>query len=340
MAEQAVKEEKVLNGSERSAILLMTLGEQDAATLLKHLNPKEVQRIGEAMASIGPISRKMVNDVLEAFLDAAGVHTSLGVGSEDYLRSILTEALGGDKAAGLIDRILLGRSSKGLETLKWMDPRAIAEVIRLEHPQIIAIVLSHLESDQAANVLSALPDKMRPDILMRIATLDGIQPSALHELDDILEQQFSGQSDNIKSSTIGGVKTAADLLNFLDTAIEGELIEYVKETDAELAEKIEDLMFVFANLGEIDDRSMQTLLREVESETLITALKGADEQVKEKVFRNMSKRAGEMLRDDLEAKGPVRLSDVEGAQKEILAIARRLSESGEISLGGAGEEYV
>jgi flagellar motor switch protein FliG len=221
-----------------------------------------------------------------------------------------------------------------------MEPRAIAEIIRLEHPQIIAIVLSYLDSDQAAEVLSQLPDAMRPDILMRIASLDGIQPSALQELDEILEKQFESTGSNIKSSSVGGTKTAANILNFMDTAVENKIMEQVKSNDADMGQAIEDLMFVFDNLIDLDDRSIQALLREVSSDSLIVALKGAEDALKEKIFKNMSKRAAEMLRDDLEARGPVRLSDVEAAQKEILAIARRMAEAGDISLGGGGDEFV
>lgn len=329
-----------LGGSERAAILMMALGEDVATAIMKHMGPKEVQRIGEAMATTTNVSRDQVEDVVSNFAETFGSQTAIGVGAEDYLRKILVNSLGEDKAAGLIDRILLGRSSKGLEALKWMEARSIAEVVRLEHPQIIAIVLSYLDADQAAEVLSLLPEAMRPDILMRIASLDGIQPSALQELDEILEKQFSGSSGNLKSSSVGGTKTAANILNFVESSLEGAIIDKIKEADTELGQKIEDLMFVFDNLAEVDDRSIQALLREVSSDTLIIALKGSDDAVKEKVLKNMSKRAAEMLRDDLEARGPVRLSEVESAQKEILSIARRMAESGDISLGGGGDEFV
>jgi len=216
----------------------------------------------------------------------------------------------------------------------------VAEVIRLEHPQIIAIVLSYLDGDQAAQVLSLLPERRRIDILMRIASLDGIHPNALKELDDILEKQFSGNT-NVKSSSVGGTRTAANILNLMDASQGNPIMDAIKESDPDLGQKIEDLMFVFDNLAEVDDRGIQALLREVSSDSLILALKGADEAVREKVFKNMSKRAAEMLREDLDAKGPVRLSEVEAAQKEILAIARRMAETGEIALGGqGGEEYV
>ena len=330
-----------LAGPERAAVLLLTLGEEAAAEIMKHMSPKEVQKVGEAMAALNHVPKDTVGEVLETFCDALDEETSLGVGNEEYLRRVLVNALGQDKAGSLIDRILMGRHSKGLEALKWMEPRAVAEIIRLEHPQIIAIVLSYLDPDQAAEVLAALPERMRPDIVMRIASLDGIQPSAIHELDEILEKQFSGGTSNVRSSSVGGVKTAANILNFMDSALEAQIMDQIRENDAEMGQEIQDFMFVFDNLVDVDDRGIQALLREVSSETLIVALKGADEAVKEKIFKNMSKRASEMLRDDLEAKGPVKVSEVEAAQKEILAIARRMAESGEISLGGkGGDEYI
>jgi flagellar motor switch protein FliG len=329
-----------LSGPEQAAVLLMSLGEAAAAEIMKHLGPKEVQKVGEAMATIGNVTKGQVNNVVSDFAETLGTHTALGTGNEDYLRNVLTNALGTEKAGQLIDRILIGRSSKGLEALKWMEPRAVAEIIRFEHPQIIAIVLSYLDSDQAAAILELLAENLQYDVLMRIASLDGIQPSALQELDEILEKQFEGTGSSIKSSSVGGTKTAANILNFMDTALEAKIMDKVKEMDGDMGQAIEDLMFVFDNLIDLDDRSIQALLREISSDSLILALKGADENLKEKIFKNMSKRAAEMLRDDLEARGPVRVSDMENAQKEILAIARRMAEAGDIALGGAGEEFV
>jgi flagellar motor switch protein FliG len=304
------------------------------------MGPKEVQEIGLAMASLSNVTNSQMELVMQKFVDAIGEQTSLGMGSDEYIRNMLTSALGADKASGIIDRILLGRNSKGLEQLKWMDPRAIAELIRLEHPQIIAIVMSFLDPDQAAGVLSEFPDRVRTDVIMRVATLDGIQPAALQELDEILEKQFSGGS-NVKSSALGGVKKAADILNFVDGAIESKVIEQISEADEELSQEIQDNMFVFENLIDVDDRGMQTLLREVSSDQLLLALRGAPEPLREKIFKNMSSRAAEMLKDDLEAAAPAKLSDVEAAQKEILTVARRLSDAGEINLGGSGgEEFV
>lgn len=335
----AVKKEN-RNGTERAAILLLTLGEQEAAEVLKHMGAKDVQRIGAAMTQLKNISRQEVTEVLNQFTETVEEQTSLGVGVDEYLRKVLINALGEDKAAGLIDRILFGRSSKGLESLKWMDARAVAELIRQEHPQIIAIVLAYLDPDQSAEVLSQFPDWLRTDVVMRIATLDGIQPSALHELDEVIEKQFSANGGAMKTSVLGGVKTAANILNFLDSSQEAAVVEQIRKVDENLGTKIQDLMFVFDDLVDIDDRGMQEVLRAVPSERLLIAMKGADENLKQKIFKNMSQRAAEMLRDDLEAKGPVRLSEVEAAQKEILAIVRKMAETGTIQLGGKGEEFV
>ncbi len=326
-----------LSGAERAAILLMTLGEKDASDVLRLMGPKEVQKVGTVMATLKNISKQTVGQVLDEFVTTVEEQTNLGIGNEDYIRNVLVSALGEDKAGGLIDRILMGHSSKGLEALKWMDPRAVAEIVRLEHPQIIAIVLAYLDSDHAAEVINFLPERTRPDILMRIASLDGIQPQALQELDEIMERQFQGNT-SVKSSSVGGLKSAADILNYMESSNESSIMENIKEMDAQLGDKIQDLMFVFDNLADVDDRGIQALLREVSSESLIMALKGSDESIKEKIFANMSKRASEMLRDDLEAKGPVRVSEVETAQKEILAIARRMADAGDIVLGGKGTE--
>ncbi len=329
-----------IGGLERTAILLLALGEQDAAEILRHMGPKEVQDISMAIAGLSKVTTDMMEAVLSQFLEAIEKETSLGLGADDYIRRMLTNALGEDKAAGMIDRILLGRDSKGLEQLKWLEPRAIAELIRLEHPQIIAIVLSFLEPDQAAAVIGELPENTRANILMRVATLEGIQPNALAELDQILEKQLTG-NQNVSSSTLGGVKPAANILNLLDGSIATQVLEQITEADEELSQELQDNMFVFENLLDVDDRGIQTLLREVSSEQLLLALRGADEALKEKIFRNMSSRAAEMLRDDLEAAPPVKLSDVEAAQKEILGIARRLADAGEIMLGGGGgDEFV
>jgi flagellar motor switch protein FliG len=329
-----------ISGAQRAAILLLTLGEEDAAEVLKHLSARDVQAVGSAMAALSGVSREQVEVVLDKLDADMGQQTSLGVGTEEYIRKILVNALGENKAGGLIDRILLGRSSKGLESLKWMESRAIAEMINQEHPQIIALVLAHLEPDQAAEVLGYLPERVRSDAVMRIATLDGVQPHALNELDEIMERQFSGTTKKLKSANVGGLKAAADILNAMDASRETELMGAIRSHDEALSGRIEDLMFVFEDLADLDDRGMQTLLREVPSGTLITALKGAEPAIREKIFSNMSKRAADMMRDDLEVKGPVRLSDVDAAQKEVLVIARKLSDAGQLSLSSGGDEYV
>ena len=333
-------DKEALTGAQKAAILLLTLGEEDAASILKHLGARDVQAVGTAMAQLKNVSKEQVEVVLTKLQEDVGQHTAIGVGTEDYIRRILVNALGENKAGGLIDRILLGRSSKGLESLKWMESRAIGEMISQEHPQIIALVLAHLEPDQAAEVIGYLPARTRSDVVMRIATLDGVQPHALNELDEIMERQFSGNSNKLKSATVGGLKAAADILNAMETSREAELMGVIRGIDTGLGDRIEELMFVFDDLAELDDRSMQVLLREVPSARLITALKGADAAIREKIFANMSKRAADMLRDDLEVKGPVRLSEVDAAQKEVLATARRLADAGQINLAGGGEEFV
>ncbi|AZZ46075.1 flagellar motor switch protein FliG [Pseudomonadaceae bacterium SI-3] len=326
-----------LNKIDKAAVLLLSLGEADAAQVLRHLGPKEVQKVGTAMAQLRNVQKNQIEQVMGEFVEIVGDQTSLGVGSDGYIRKMLTQALGEDKAGGLIDRILLGGNTSGLDSLKWMEPRAVADVIRYEHPQIQAIVVAYLDPDQAGEVLSHFDHKVRLDIVLRVSSLNTVQPAALKELNLILEKQFSGNA-NTTRATLGGVKRAADIMNFLDSSVEGQLMDAIRDVDEDLSSQIEDLMFVFDNLADVDDRGIQVLLREVSSDVLVMALKGADEAIKEKVFKNMSKRAGELLRDDLEAKGPVRISEVEGAQKEILTIARRMAEAGEIVLGGKGGE--
>ncbi|WP_313088037.1 flagellar motor switch protein FliG [Pseudomonas sp.] len=326
-----------LNKVDKAAVLLLSLGEADAAQVLRHLGPKEVQKVGTAMAQLRNVQKTQIEQVMGEFVDIVGDQTSLGVGSDGYIRKMLTQALGEDKAGGLIDRILLGGNTSGLDSLKWMEPRAVADVIRYEHPQIQAIVVAYLDPDQAGEVLSHFDHKVRLDIVLRVSSLNTVQPAALKELNLILEKQFSGNA-NTTRATLGGVKRAADIMNYLDSSVEGQLMDAIRDVDEDLSSQIEDLMFVFDNLADVDDRGIQVLLREVSSDVLVLALKGADDAIKEKIFKNMSKRAGELLRDDLEAKGPVRVSEVEGAQKEILTIARRMAEAGEIVLGGKGGE--
>jgi flagellar motor switch protein FliG len=327
-------------GIQRSALLLMSLGEDEAAEVLKFLAPREVQKIGAAMASLKGVTRDQIEGVLEDFCQEAEQQTSLNLDSDDYIRAVLTKALGNDKAASLIERILQGGDTSGIEGLKWMDSSAVAELIRNEHPQIIATILVHLDRDQASEVIGFFTERTRNDVILRIATLDGIQPAALRELNDVLTKLLSG-SDNIKRSPMGGVRAAAEILNFLGSANEESVIENIKNYDTELAQKIIDQMFVFDNLLEIDDRGIQSLLKEIESESLIIALKGAQPELRDKFLKNMSQRAADLLREDLESRGPVRVSEVEGEQKKILQIVRRLADAGEIALGGkADDAYV
>ncbi|NQD38038.1 flagellar motor switch protein FliG [Permianibacter sp. IMCC34836] len=327
------------NNTEQAAILLLSLGEDHAAQVLKHMGPKEVQRIGLAMAAVKHVERNDVDHVVNKFLIEVEKQTGIGIGTEEYIRNTLRAALGSDKADALCDRILAGANTKGLDTLKWMDARAVADLIRYEHPQIQTIVLAYLDPDQSAEVLSQFPDKVRLDLTMRIASLESVQPAALTELNNIMERQLSGQTGS-KSAALGGTKRTADIINFLDGSVQSALIDQIKQVDEDLSQKIQDLMFVFENLVEVDDRGIQTLLREVSTEVLITALKGSDETVREKIFKNMSKRAAELMREDLSSMGPVKLSDVEKAQKEILTVARRMADAGEIVLGGSGEQMV
>lgn len=340
MADTKVDKPKTkLRSVDQAAILLMTLGEGDAAEILKHMGPKEVQRIGAAMTQLTNVQQQDVQAVMSNFLDEVRTLTGLGMGVDNYIRKMLVTALGEDKANGLIDRILLGGNTTGLDTLKWMEARSVADIIRNEHPQIQAIVIAYLDADQSAEILSYFPEKVRVDIMMRVASLDTVQPSALQELNDILEKQFSGNASS-QTKTMGGYKVAAEIMNNLDGSIEADLMDAIKELDEDMGAQIQDLMFVFENLKDIDDRGIQALLREVSSDVLIVALKGADTDLQEKIFKNMSRRAAELLRDDLEAKPPVRLSEVESAQKEILTIARRMADAGEIILGSSGEQML
>lgn len=327
-----------LSGTDRAAVLLMTLGEEAASAVLKHLRPKEVQSIGSAMTNLPGVSRAQLAAVIEDFSATVEEQTPIGLGSEEYVRKVLVQALGEERARSLIDRILVGGQSKGLESLKWMDGRSVADMIRNEHPQIIAIVVSYLDSDHAAEVLSYFAQRLRSDVLMRIATLDAIHPSALQELDEILERQFAG--DSSKASVVGGLKRAADILNFMDSASEGAVLEEIRDHDENLSIQIQELMFTFENLLEIDDRSMQRLLRELPRELLVVALKGATAEIKQHFFRNLSKGAREALEEDLELRGPVRVSEMEAAQKDVLSVVRRLADEGEVAISGRGEEYV
>lgn len=344
MAEElATTEEQIsydvskLEGVEKAAILLLSLSEEDAAQILKHLEPKQVQKLGSEMAKVDDMTQTKITAVHKHFIEEIQNYSTIGFQSQDFVKRALTAALGEDKAANLIDQIMMGSGAKGLDSLKWMDSKQVASIIRNEHPQIQTIVLSYLEPEQSAEILAQFPEKVRLDLLMRIANLEEVQPAALQELNEIMEKQFAGQAGT-QAAKMGGLKSAADIMNYLDTAIEGQLMDAIREQDEEMSQQIQDLMFVFDNLVDVDDRGIQAILREVQQDALLKAIKGADDELKNKIMKNMSKRAAEMLADDLEALGPVRISEVETAQKEILSVARRLADSGEIMLGGGGGE--
>lgn len=329
-----------LDGLEKAAILLLSLSQEDAAQILKFMEPKQVQVLGAAMAAMDDMTQNKISAVHKHFIEEIQNYSTIGFKSEDFVRGALVAALGEDKAAHLLDQIMAGSGAKGLESLKWMDSKQVANIIRNEHPQIQTIVMSYLEPEQSAEILAQFPEKVRLDLLMRVANLEEVQPAALQELNEIMEKQFAGQA-GAQAAKMGGLKSAANIMNYLDTNVEAQLMEAIREQDEEMSQQIQDLMFVFDNLIDVDDRGIQAILREVQQETLMRAIKGADDGLKDKITGNMSKRAADMLIDDIEAMGPVRLSEVETAQKEILSIARRLADSGEVVLGGnGGEEFV
>jgi flagellar motor switch protein FliG len=324
------------DGVTRSAILLMSLGEEEAVEVFKHLGPREVQKLSQAMARLSNVTREQVAGVLREFRLEAEQQAPV-TGGDQYIRSVLTRALGDEKASALVDRILQGQDATGIESLKWMDAGSVAELVGNEHPQIIATILVHLDAEQASEVLAQFDQGLRNDVMLRIATLEAIQPAALRDLDEVLTQRLKG-SDRARKTSRGGVKAAAEILNHLDGALEASVSAHIRGMDADLAQQIQDSMFVFDDLLELDDHAVRLLLGEVQSETLIVALKGASEPLREKIFKNMSQRAAEMLRDDLEARGAVRLSEVEAEQREMLRIVRRLADEGQIALGGKGDE--
>ncbi len=325
------------SGIHKAAILLLALGEDEAAEVLKFLSPREVQQLGATMSTMKAVASEDLAQVLSEFRSESCQQTSIGIDSDDYVRSVLTKALGDDKASSLLNRILGAREAAVIESLKWMDGQSVAELVRNEHPQIIATILVHLERDHASEVLSYFTERLRNDVILRIATLDGVQPTALRELNDVLTKLLTG-NEVLKKKQMGGVRTAAEIMNFFSGEHEASVLNNLKSYDADMAQKIMDEMFVFDNIIDIDDRGIQTLLREVPSVALIVALKGAGQELRDKIFRNMSQRAGEMLKEDLDAKGPVRLSEVETQQKEILSIVRRLADEGVIQLGAKGDD--
>jgi flagellar motor switch protein FliG len=327
-------------GLEDAAILLMSLGEEEAANVFKHLAPKEVQRLGETIARMKSISRERMDGVLDKFGDIAQKTHVLVQDTDEYVKAVLRRALGDDKANLLIDRILQGSDVTGIESLKWMDASSVAELLRNEHPQIVAAILVHLDFDQSSSVLKSFTERQRNEVLIRIATLDGIQPSALKDLNEVMSKVLAG-GEKLKKASLGGVKTAAEIINLMGSSVETSALDYIREADNELAQKIMDNMFTFEDLNKLDDKGFQALLKEVQSESLVIALKGAAPELRERVFRNMSTRAAETLREDLDSRGPVRVSEVESEQKEMLKIVRRLVDEGQIVLASGGaDEYL
>jgi flagellar motor switch protein FliG len=328
------------NGTENAAILLMSLGEEQAAEVFKHLAPKEVQKLGETIAKLKAVPRERVEQVIVRFTEVATEQHMLVPDTDEYVKSVLRRALGEEKANLLLERIMQGSDVSGLESLKWMDANAVAELLRHEHPQIVAAILVHLDFEQASEVIRSFGERQRNEVMVRIATLDGIQPVALKDLNEVMSKVLAG-GDKLRKAALGGAKTAAEIINLLGSAVETSVLDYIREADNELAQRIIDSMFTFDDLIKLDDKGVQALLKEVQSESLVIALKGASPELREHVFKNMSTRAAETLREDLESRGPVRLSEVESEQKEMLKTVRRLVEEGQIVMAsGAADEFV
>jgi len=327
-----------MSGSQRAAVLMLLLGEQQASEIVRFLDPKEVQSLGGAMVSVADLSQEAVNQVLDDFVMTIKKQTSIGLGTTDYVEKVFKRALGDDKAASVLGRILPGQSTKGLDILQWMDARSIADMIRGEHPQVCAIILSVLEHEVAADVLLFLPEEIRSEVIQRVASLEMVQPSAMAELEAIMKKQFSSSSSKA-SSSFGGIKAAAKIMNATKTALEAQVMGGLEKIDAELMMKIQDNMFTFDNLLSVDSKGIQVLMRNVEPDMLMIALKGANDGVRDKFLENMSTRARGMFVDDMNAKGLLRIADVEDAQRTIMRIARKLSDSGDLVLGG-GADFV
>lgn len=329
-----------LTGTQKSAILMMLLGEEEASEILKNLGPKEVQHLGSAMYSVQGLDQDTVNRVLDEFLDIIKEQTSLGLGAGNYIRNVLMKALGEDKAQSVLSRITPSSSDRPIEILDWMDARAISELIVDEHPQIIALIISYLDFSMGADVLNLLPDDLQPEIIRRIATLETVQPDALRELEDVMQRKFKANT-TLRASQVGGVKAAAKIMNFTNQNMEARIMKNIGKDDKTLMQSIQESMFVFETLILSDDKSLQTLLRNVETELIVLALKGADEALRDKLFSCMSSRAAANIMDEMEALGPVRLAEVQEAQKQIIAVARRLSDEGTIVLAGrGGDDFV
>lgn len=329
-----------LSPAEKAAVLMMALGEADAAEVIKFLSPREVNRLSGAIARLNKVPKAMVENVMVEFVARIRDETAIGLGVTEYLRNALGKALGEERASALLERIMNGGDSAGIEAVKWEDPRVVAEMIREEHPQIIAMILAYVEPEQAQDVMQVLPDGVIEQVIPRLATLEVIPPSAVRELNEALEDQLAGESQQVRLSRVGGIKAAAEILNRFEASRAQSVLDRIKSMDAELSQRIYDNMFVFHDLLEVDDRSIRTLLQEIDQALLVPALKGVDATVREKVTRNMSQRAAESLNEEIEAKGPVRVADVEAAQKEIITIAKRLEQEGRIILRTDAKDLV
>ena len=327
-------------GLEDSAILLMSLGEEEAAAVFRHLSPREVQSLGTTIARLTSVPKERLDMVLAKFTSTAQGRSPLVADTGNYVRNVLRKALDEDKANLLIDRILQNGDISGIEGLKWMDAASIGEMLRQEHPQIVAAVLVHLDTDQASAVLKTFAERQRNEVLVRIATLDGIQPSALKDLSEVMGRLVSG-GEQARMAPLGGVKTAAEMINLLGTSIETAALDYIREADNDLAQRVMDNLFTFDDLMRVDDRGIQALLKEVQSESLVIALKGAKPELRDRILKNMSTRAAETLKEELDARGPVRVAEVEAEQKELLKIVRRLAEEGQLIIGGgSGDDFL
>ena len=331
---------EALTGTQKSAILMMLLGEDEASEIIRNLSPKEVQHLGSAMYSVQGLDQDTVNRVLDEFLEIIKEQTSLGLGTDSYIKNVMTKALGNDKAQSVLGRITPVSSDRPIEILDWMDARAIAEMVTDEHPQIISLIISYLEASVGADVMNMLPADLQPEVIRRVATLETVQPDALRELEMVMQRKFAANT-SLRASQVGGVKAAAALMNFTQQDTEQRIMKTLGKDDKDLMQAIQENMFLFENLMGSDDRSLQTLLRSVETEDIVVALKGADDELRDKLFSCMSSRAAANIMDEMEALGPVRLTEVQDAQKAIINVARRLSDEGAIVLAGrGGDDYV
>lgn len=327
------------NGSQAAAILLMMLGDSEAAEILSHLDPHEVQHLGSAMFDVADVSETEVEQVFHTFMGRARARTTIGFGAAPRIRAVMEHALGAERAENVLARITPPTRSRALDALRWMDAKTIAALVEYEHPQIAAVVLAHLEPPAAADVLQLLPAEQQPDIVYRIAKLEAVTAEAMAELEKILVREVARVSSS-PATVRGGASEAAKIMNNLRPGSDQRIIRTLGKVDRQLAARIEDEMFIFENLNELDEKNLGILLRNVESEILVVALKGADEKLREKMLGCMSGRAADSIRDEMAERGPMRLAEVHEAQKEVLSTARRLSDAGTIMLAGRGDDYV